>query len=347
MSARIYLYDRTGRLRTELGTGEFRLGPRSYCLSKIGDCHFAVPTSNPKCTEDNLGGGNLVKVVSTLGVPAWGGRIETATFNGAGEVEIKAESREVILKSMVIDWDLMPGVDDLMAAGPRIEQILQYKIQVGDLVGITIGEIYTGGDLLSFNAFGASIWDDVIPRLRADAWEKGTSGRQPECYVDADGAFHWLEQRGQDRRQSVLIRGGYHTSRKTARVVRDWARVISRGVAFGNAAGWEHKEKQSYTDEGWKALYGVREAPTDARSNEPDEVRQAARKMIKRPLIKVDIQVNSRIDWSLLGLGDIVRMSLPHHGWYGKGLVADIRIEGLELEEGRKTMRLIGKEWIY
>lgn len=347
MTATIELYNRKGTQQlAELRAGEFQLGTRSYCLTKIGDCDFRVPANSAKATADNLGSLNLLVIRSDTGAPNWGGRIESVEWKSPEWVDVKAASKESLLRRQNL-YELDALVKGAATTGQALEEIIGHHIRHG-LVGLTIGKIDRGGPVLRLDCYGEDIWDTVIPKFREKTREPNRD-RQYECWVTWDGKFYWQPQRGKDRRGEVLLVGGSngHIIGGAGSYRIDYSKIITTGHAFG-PGNWEHKIRRSHTDYGLQYKWGVLSASTDVGEGKGDAVYQAAVMLTRGPAETFDLTINNRNGiWSNLGIGDIIRVRLPHHGWVADdgALDTDIRITAFEIQEEPQRMRLIAKVW--
>lgn len=89
----VKVYDRTGLYLDQLQVRS----PRSYLLNDIGQCVFTVSIEDPRCTENILRVGNLIKVVSNNGAPDWDGVIDLPIKHNMGSKTITAYSAEYLL----------------------------------------------------------------------------------------------------------------------------------------------------------------------------------------------------------------------------------------------------------
>jgi hypothetical protein len=351
MTATIEILDRRGNPLTQLGTGEFQLGTRSWCLTEAGDADFDVPRNNPKVCEANLSAPNIVRIRSSTGIPGWYGPITRVRWTSPEWVNVTCESGETLLRQTAVIITPTSVNHTSMTAGAFLLQALQAAIAHGK-TGFSIGNIDLGGPVLPFTSQASDLWEQVIPTLRGALWPdahlSGGNTAAANCFwVDENGACQWQPQRGQDRRQTCCIHvGAGGVCYSTPTFEENYRDIVTYGFGLGNDSNWDEKAIAEYSSPS-VARWGVRDGTKDATGNRGDQAEQAARQAITDKRRALDITIdNEDAAWLRFWLGDIILVSDPRSYWpEAGGLLWGCRVEGIEVEEEAQRMRVIGKEW--
>jgi len=344
MTCLIKISDRDDNPQAELGPGDFKMGTRSWCLTKVGDCDFMVPRTHPKAIEANFGRLNMVVVKSDLGIPDWGGRVKKVRWDSPDWLHVWCESKETLFRRRVTeDWDDYPS----SPPGAIALAIVQREILDG-LRGVKVGEVYTAGDPVSHEPCIEDIQRDTFPALRALSSGYGLLAQlEHDTWVDADGTWHWTERRGKRKYDTVVLRQRRHIVGGSACQI-EYDKIITRGFGLGNHADWEDKVRAVYEDAAGVAKWGILEGTFDARSNNQADAEAVAfnRGGNTKPIVTVDIVINNRDGiWSKFWIGDIIRVIMPEYGWRERGgYDGAVRVVAIEVDESRETMRVLAKE---
>lgn len=336
MTCSVKVYSRDDQLLTELN--HFQVGTRSWVINGAGDCDLAIPRNDPKATEENFGRKNLVVIESDTGIPAWGGQVQEVDWSHPGWLKIRLRSKEILLRKYLVYYQghATPGelaYQFLPATNKR------------QIPGIYKGSIDSGGGIYPYQIYYWDLYDKALPEL-----VKPTEKDEPqahEWYVDAYGAFNWTRGRGEDKSATVVLRSGYHIL-KWPKYRMKYDKIVTRGLGLGSDAYWVNKTKTWWDEPSAQAKWGVWEAATDVPSNTVMRTEKYARNLVRQnwePQEIIDIRINNRDGiWKQFWIGDTVRIVIPNFGWQENGGVDEkLRIIGIEVEEERQQMRLLGK----
>jgi hypothetical protein len=125
---------------------------------------------------------------------------------------------------------------------------------------------------------------------------------------------------------------------------------VRLGLGIGNAAYWDSKTKTWWDEPAAQTSWGIHEEAIDVPSNTVMRTEKYARNLVRRnwvPQEIIDLRINNRGGiWSQFWLGDTIRIVIPNFGWPERGgCDVKIRVMGVEVEEEREQMRIIGKVW--
>ena len=345
MTALVKVYSRTDEYLTTLENAQ--LGRRSWAINKIGDLDFRLPRNDPKATEQNLGSLNLVMVKSDTGLTQWGGQIQSVSWEYPAYVYCKAKTKETLLKRHVIeDWTTSTGTANREASGTIVETLLKLELSdSGGIPGISVGNILSTGESIEWTAQGADLWDDVIQGVITELDDQRVKSY---VWVDADGAFNWALDRGEDKSSTVVIYQGRHLTRYPKYSI-DYSKIITQAIGYSNQSAWASKYKMPQRNvpawNKWGTLEGVVTAVNGSSAATAEKFARMLVRANYAPYETFDFTINNKDGiWAKFQLGDTIRAVLPLCGWRDKGgFDGRIRITGLEVVENKEHLRLIGE----
>lgn len=243
-----YLFDRTDNLLAEVQPDIELIVWR---LNREGLAKFFLPFSNGKAIPDNLRFGGRVVFQFEDGHPPWGGVIDpprVRTFDG---VKITAWTGERLLK-----WRrTAKGKYYSAAPAGSIYQDLIEDENAEYPTGLTVGDIYAGGDGRSPEYH----YHQVYERVRALARLSGNDFYIRPVYDAGVLTFYadWFQFRGADKRESVYLVGGKNVQRVK---LIETGTIANKGYVAGAGHGWSgDRPSKEAQDLASMDLYGYRE----------------------------------------------------------------------------------------
>jgi len=339
MTCMVRVYSRADQLLTELN--HFQVGTRSWVINGAGDCDLAIPRTDAKAVEANFGQKNLVVIESDTGVPAWGGQVQKCDWSTPEWLKVTLRSREILLRKHL-------GIyEGRTSPGDAAYRLIQPAVTAGEIPGLYLGDFYTLGGPYDYAIYAWDLYDKALPELI-----KPTDKDEPqphEWYVDGYGRFHWTPGRGNDLSATVALRSGYHLTKWPGYSIQ-YDKILTRALGLGNATAWKDKTKSYWNEPTAQANWGIHEEAVDVPSNTVFRTEKYARRLVRQnwaPQEIIDLRINNRDGiWSQFWIGDMIRIIIPNFGWIERGgCDIEIRVLGVEVEEEREQMRIIGKVW--
>lgn len=334
----VKVYDRTGLYLDQLQVRS----PRSYLLNDIGQCVFTVSIEDPRCTENILRVGNLIKVVSNNGAPDWDGVIDLPIKHNMGSKTITAYSAEYLLKLNIVA-DFTPGNG---TAGSVISSFLA-KTMPQLSAGIVSGD----GASFTYSATRKNVYD-IIKNI------VGTAGGQFRVYY-----------KNNNLNSNITIYYDYLTSfvKKNGNVILDESvvelvetgGVEYQGPFYNKVRGYGTTQNAGTNtdyvviDQASIDTYGAREKVYQVDSQDPATITALVNNywnMVKKPQKVIQLATinwNSNL-WSLISIGLYVRVKLSWVRWYNNyaGLDSTFIVTGLSVDELSGVMVFTVQEYL-
>lgn len=332
--------DRFGRIITELTPD---VGTLPWRLNKIGKTTLTLAKSDAKLTEDNIRYGNrvLIQFTEDVGLPDWGGVMDTPVVWRANSVGITVYTIEHLLQFRITSKSR--NFNDAPVGG--IFRAILEEVEQRQPMGLTFGQIWTGGRGHSpsyhFKQVSWIISESILKLENCD------TRFVPHI---ADGHIRFraelYEKLGEDKSGRYVLKEG----RNAAEIdFTEQGIIVNEFAAAGGGTTWDDDRpsavmgvddsNQKYgLRQASKVYPGVKLANTCARHAATQLERQAY------PRVRIGMRVTNTAPatYNQYDLGDILQCVLPSysHGGYDK----PVRVVSREYTPGTGICRIVAEE---
>lgn len=337
VNIRALVADRRGRL-----IGELHLDIESvlWQLNDVGEVVAAISKADPKAIEYYLRFGNRLLLEFGNGLPHWGGVIDFPREWTESEIGLSVYSGENILGNRKTPKNLQ---FETVSGGYLFQQLLT-NANAGFDTGITLGEVWVGGDAFSIDFHFANllsvIRDELCPQ---------SGGDFDVTPVLEDGRITFVanfrERRGRTKPGVALIEGHNAINVKLVEqgpIANDWDVV-------GGGATWDDERPSINRRNGASIdLYDLRQdtlvlSDTDdeptltARADDQLEEYGQPHNMLELEALNLEPALFSSYD-----IGDSIRVILFSYGFNGFNRM--VRLLGRRFNRDSGTCTLIVRE---
>lgn len=345
---RILVGDRFGRPLADLRA---EVGPTSWVLTGLGRSSITLSTSDAKAIEENLRIGNRLYLEFDNGLPAWGGVLDLPRAWKDGTVTVSAYTIERLL-----EYRCTRKNDSFYErpAGAIFRQLLRRE-EIQDPMGITFGEVWTGGRSHYPRYHYKSLWyvlDYSLRRLERCEWLFVPILQNNRIRFEAN----FYQQAGSDRTQDTAVVEGRNAAEGLS--LTEQGGVVNTHFAVAEGATWgPDRQVVVARDNESAALYGLRETGKVY----PGVSTQATLEMhatntlnthgAPRRIFTFDVTDHEPGLFAAYDIGDRITCQLPSFGFSGYDDV--IRIKAREYNPMTGECSLVVEEprdqpyWIY
>lgn len=307
-----------------LVTRDIAVTQRTWVRNDAGTATIVVATNHPKLTTI-CGEGNILRI-RQYGIPTWVGQVVTRDWTD-GQMTLGLRSAEYLLKGKRTGQGRVYGAKDATTVGAVAADLFQNAAVVNN----PVRNLQPGSFQCATATFRQYTYADLFEALKGLAEDYGA-----DFWVDDRLRAHFMQQRGADLRNDVVLREGRHLS--GVRVTEDFAEIATAVIALGEGSDVVEKPKllnRLPSTRFFRAdVLDVQKATTVDGLVEPVNQFFASR---GQPRVVVDATVG-KITGSYGGfwVGDTVRLVTRHP--FLRTLVA--RVNGIELGQA-ETLRAV------
>ncbi len=249
MLARILIGDLYGRVMAET---QAQVDPILWVLNGIDSTAITVSTTDDIATDDRLRGGNRILMQFDNGLPDWGGVLTMPRVWEGGTVKTSCQGIEHMLKYRVTRK--RDGFYN-QSAGAIFRELLQRQEAI-DPLGITFGEIWTGGHPHWPRYHHKSLWyvlDYSLRRLEVCDWLF-------RPFVDGNHIrfrAEFYERAGDDLSEDVALVEGRNTAEDLR--LEEQGAIVNHHLAIAEGDDWgEDRLVISSRNDQSMSRYGLR-----------------------------------------------------------------------------------------
>jgi len=301
----------------------------AWRLNQIGVCKFTLNYEDPKCTPDIIKSGNRVLIRFLQGLPPFGGVIDYPLRRTATGIQATVYSAAHILtwRRTALTLEV-----DALAPGAVFKTVIEAANQIAQ-TGITMGSVYTGGELWTETYHYESLWT-LIQNLQG---RTGEDFQIAPIYEGGRLTFRatWHSSLGDDLSASVLLVEDQNLESLT---LDEQGPIANYVIAAGSGAGgtsWEDRVLGTAQDTDSISSYGRREQVevltgiADQTTLTTSAAAILAQNKDPRPHVSAVALNTSPADFSRYKVGDTVQINgfLKHSLW---AIDQPLRIYGRE-----------------
>jgi len=342
---RCLIANRFGKLIAEIQPD---LGSISWRLNEVGRVQFRLSRANALVTASNLAFGNFLYIEFDNGLPAWAGLIDPPRVWANGLVEMTAYSAEYVLSLRSTDKTL--GFTSTEVG--TIFRTLIENANSAAPTGITIGDVWLGGDLHTVEYHYANllntIQDDLCERMSAADF--GIVPSLSSGYVNLIANFY--SKRGLVKNGVALIQGhnAEITLTEQGPIINSWDLAGATPSGSSSTGGWgdDRLTSQDYDPASINA-YGLRSGASIFGAVETQDVLDSyaanllASSKDPKNLIGVSTHNQEPALFSAYHIGDTVRL-VAHDLGFVEGIDTLVRILSREFNPVDGSCSLVVEE---
>ena len=314
----------------------------SWILNGIGKSGITLSKDDPMATAENLRINNRLYLEFDNGLPAWGGILGMPRDWDRGTVGMAAYGIEELLK-----YRKTQKTDAFYErpAGVIFRELL-LREEAQDPIGITIGEIWQGGNPHWPRYHYKSLWYVLDYSLR----QMEICDFRFIPYID-NGTIkfraNFYQVAGDDKSASVELTEGRNTA--SGLKLREQGELINSYTAVGEGSTWGPERSvivAQYQDS--IAKYGLMEVgKVHAGVSQQATLEMHARNAINthaepRKLFTLPVVDREPAKYAAYDLGDTIRATLPSFGF--DGFDGDLRVIGREFDPATGECELVVEE---
>jgi hypothetical protein len=326
--------DPFGRVLGELGADVMGV---AWKLNDYGQARFVLPRTSATVTETLLRPGNRVLVQFSNGLPDWGGMLDLPRKWKDGRIDLVAYSGERLFADRVT-------AAGLYFTNETPGSIFTTLLNEVDISGLSIGEVWTGGDPITIDYHYRTLYDVFARSLAGQVgggdWSvtAGLAGGQIVFRAN------YYQRRGVDHGRRLALIEGVNLAETG---LQEQGTLINEWVAAGGGTSWESGARIYATarDEASITSYGLRQrGEVRVDISDQDTLNQKVAVALaesKEPRAIVDPVALDLppARWGQYDVGDTVWMELYEAGF--GGYAASVRIKAREFLPGRGVCSLV------
>lgn len=333
---RILIADRFGAVRDEIIAD---VDSVTWTLNAVGTAQFAIATTDPKATDDNLRPGNRIYVQFSNGLPPWAGVIDLPRTWRDGKIICNAYTIEYVLQYRLCDRST---TFNAAPVGAILGRVLR-EVQAVAHEGIELGQVWFGGQGHYPRYHYKSVWQIIESIRRMEmcdvVFQPMLTGGRVKFIV------HLLERWGTDKRASCALVEGANISTLT---YEEQGPLVNAIVVAGAGTTWTN-ERAVVRGEVAESVnrYGLREKlEVRADVTQQPTLEMHARVQLTRayPLQRFGLTVVDALPspFAAYDVGDIIMLHAYSVGW---GCSGPVRVIGREFKPGNGTCALAVDRW--
>ena len=297
---------------------------RVWVRNGIGTAAVYVPESHEDLRR-LIQWGNII-VLTEDGVPPWIGQMVSREYDGHG-FSLGLKSAEWMLQGKLTGQGRVYGAVASTSAG-SVAADLFYNAAIANN---DLRVLHPGIFSASASVFREYNYTDLL-----DAWQKLATDVGADFWVDGNLQAHFVDNRGTDKRGSVVLREGRHLAE--VKVVESAEDVVTAVIGLGD--GGTVAEKPKLLLKHPNPVFFRAKTLEISGAATPDALNETVRQALvagAAPSIAVDAAVLLR-DGSFGGfwMGDIIQLVVRHPLY----TIIDVKVIGIELS-AQSVMRAI------
>jgi len=335
----VLLGDRTGRVLAEVTP---KLSNIPWRLNEIPRITLKFSKKDDKATQTNLQYGNrvFIRFSSDIGLPDWGGVIDTPATWDASSISLSVYGIQYLLQ---FRQTIKTRVFNETIVGRIFDQVLR-EAEQQQALRLRVGPVWTGGRVHTVRYHFKSAWSIITDSIQQiETCDVRFIPKYQNGFIRFEAELH--EKAGSDKSSQFAFKEGRNVSEV---VYTEQGPIINEFAAVGKGTTWSDKKSARYYNRKSDQKYGLRQSSkvfpdvtleyTLARNARVEVIKNA------EPHTRIALTVSNTtparfVDYDL---GDIVRCILPSYSW--DGYDAPVRVLAREYVPSKGCCILVVEE---